>query len=56
MQWAMQHIYENLSKNKNLQIERVAFIDRRPMVEQQNFPWVVGEIFYIDSINKNNEK
>ncbi len=49
MQWVMQAIYER-SHAANLSVERVAFVDRRPAVEQQQTPWCLGEIVEIEKI------
>ena len=50
MQWAMQALYENLSKNNS--VNRIAFVDRRPSVEQQSNPYVVGELLNVDELIK----
>jgi hypothetical protein len=51
MQWIMQSAYEEASK-KYLPVERVAFIDRRSSIEQQQNPWQLGELVEIEKIRK----
>lgn len=52
MQWAMQTAYEKLLKG-NLNVKRIAFVDRRPSVEQQANPYILGERLDVDElINK----
>lgn len=49
MQWTMQTVYEEL-KQKNKSVKRIAFVDRRPSVEQQNNPYVEGELIDVESL------
>ena len=50
MQWTMQALYENLIKK--FSVNRIAFVDRRPSVEQQTNPYVVGELLNVDELIK----
>lgn len=50
MQWAMQALYENIKDNYS--VNRIAFVDRRPSVEQQANPYVVGELLNVDELIK----
>ncbi|HOY66167.1 MAG TPA: TM1812 family CRISPR-associated protein [Candidatus Ozemobacteraceae bacterium] len=47
MQWVMQAVYER-ARELGLPVRRVAFVDRRPTVEQQQNPFVLGELIEID--------
>ena len=47
MQWAMQTAYEKLLKN-SINVKRIAFVDRRPSVEQQANPYVLGELLDVE--------
>ena len=49
MQWAMQVAYEKMIKEA-IKVKRVAFVDRRPAVEQQSEPYVLGEKLDIDEL------
>ncbi len=49
MQWTMQTVYEEL-KQKNMSVKRIAFVDRRPSVEQQSNPFVEGEFIDVESL------
>lgn len=51
MQWTMQTVYEEL-KQKNMPVKRIAFVDRRPSVEQQSNPFVEGELIDVESLIK----
>ncbi|HNW12876.1 MAG TPA: hypothetical protein PKI71_16040 [Candidatus Rifleibacterium sp.] len=51
MQWVMQSAYEEAAKN-HLPVERVAFVDRRTAVEQQQNPWQLGELLEIEKLRK----
>jgi len=53
MQWVMQSIFEQARKD-GLPVERVAFVDRRPAVDQQQNPWHLGEIVEIEKMMKKN--
>lgn len=55
MQWVMQSLYER-SRAEHLPVERVAFVDRRPAVEQQQNPWHIGELVEIEKITIKPEK
>jgi len=48
MQWVMQSVFEQARSN-HLPVKRVAFVDRRPAVKQQEDPWHLGEIIEVDS-------
>lgn len=48
MQWVVQSIYER-SCSEHIPVKRVAFVDRRPTIEQQKEPWHLGEIIEIES-------
>ena len=50
MQWAMQALYENIKDKYS--VNRIAFVDRRPTVEQQSNPYVVGELLDVDELIK----
>lgn len=52
MQWAMQTAYENLLK-ENTNVKRIAFVDRRPTVEQQSNPYVLGELLDVERLISN---
>jgi hypothetical protein len=48
---AMQWVVESMARRAELwglSVRRIALIDRRPPVEQQNSPYVVGEVIYLD--------
>ncbi len=49
MQWAMQTAYEKLLK-ENPNVRRIAFVDRRPAVEQQSNPYVLGELLDVEQL------
>ena len=49
MQWAMQVAYEKMIR-EGIKVKRVAFVDRRPAVEQQSDPYVLGEMLDIDEL------
>lgn len=49
MQWVMQSVFERAC-NEHLPVERVAFVDRRPSVDQQQDPWHLGEIIEVEKI------
>lgn len=49
LQWVMQVVYEN-AKQKNMPVERIAFVDRRPALEQHENPWQVGELIEVDRL------
>lgn len=49
MQWVMQSIFEQARKD-GLPVRRVAFVDRRPAVEQQQSPWHLGEIVEVEAV------
>ncbi|NCB38596.1 MAG: TIGR02221 family CRISPR-associated protein [Erysipelotrichia bacterium] len=51
MQWVMQSAFEK-ARNNNIPVERVAFVDRRSSVEQQQNPWHLGEIVEIEKMLK----
>ncbi len=51
MQWVMQSVYEEAVKQK-LPAERVAFVDRRSTIEQQQNPWQLGELLEIEKLRK----
>ena len=52
MQWAMQTAYEKLLK-ENTNVKRIAFVDRRPTVEQQSNPYVLGEFLDVEQLISN---
>jgi len=45
----VQSIYER-SCADHIPVKRVAFVDRRPTVEQQEHPWHLGEIIEIETV------
>jgi len=47
MQWVMQALYERACR-LGLTVRRVAFVDRRPTADQQQNPFVQGELIEID--------
>ncbi len=47
MQWVMQAVYERACR-LGLTVRRVAFVDRRPTADQQQNPFVQGELIEID--------
>lgn len=55
MQWVMQSIYER-SHAANISVERVAFVDPRPSIEQQKNPWHLGELIEIEKIVSSTKK
>ena len=52
MQWSMQVAYEKMMRD-GVNVKRMAFVDRRPAVEQQSNPYVLGEILDIDKLISN---
>jgi hypothetical protein len=55
MQWVMQSLYEK-ARAEHVPVERVAFVDRRPAVEQQQNPWHLGELVEIEKITMKPER
>ncbi|NLM18372.1 MAG: hypothetical protein GX221_11735 [Candidatus Riflebacteria bacterium] len=49
MQWVMQAAYEKALR-EGFDVERIAFVDRRPTVEQQANPFVVGELIEVEKL------
>ena len=49
MQWVMQTAYEKLLR-EGVNVKRIAFVDRRPTVEQQSNPYVLGELLDVEKL------